>query len=135
MGSWGTGPFENDYALDFVGDFVDDARGLVFLREYLENFLRETAAGYDQSTHWGLAQPAAKIVAACELVAAYDRRGKDIPGNAQGIIDPAARPDGALRATALRAVDVVRASTSLRDIYGDTLDGAYADLVDRLKAP
>lgn len=70
MGAWGAGSFENDDALDFVGDLADGG-DVAQLRAALEAIPRE---GYIE------AMDATNALAAAEIVAAaHGRPGPDLP--------------------------------------------------------
>jgi len=70
MGAWGAGSFENDDALDFVGDLVDDGDA----QQVLAALDAIPSEGYIEA--WN-ATPA---IAAAEIVAAaHGRPGPDLP--------------------------------------------------------
>ncbi|MFG3343133.1 DUF4259 domain-containing protein [Glycomyces sp. NPDC048151] len=99
MGAWGHGPFENDAALDFVGDLADAGPG-----EVRAGLLAAMRAVADSSDY--LEDPetdaalAAAVLVACRL-------GAD-PGSASAADLLASCPfeaDGELRLAALRVLD------------------------------
>jgi hypothetical protein len=99
MGAWGYGPFENDAALDCVGDLAD--AGPAVIRGGLLAAMREVTAQEDYIEN----PEADAAVAAAVLVAA--RLGAD-PGSASAAELLASHPfeaDGELRLEALRVFD------------------------------
>jgi len=128
MGAWGAGLFENDGALDWVGDLMESDAGWALVRKTLS-----AAGNEDQGASEGDA-----ILAAAECVAVA--RGK-----------PSARPNadvlqwckdhplkdvGPLAAQAVKAVQWVRTSSELKELWEESgdkeWDGVVADLEKRL---
>lgn len=101
MGAWGYGPFENDGALDCVGDLADAAPGAI--RSGLLGTMREVSdsKGYIENPEADAAVAAAVLVAA--------RLGAD-PASQSAEKLLASHPfeaDGELRLEALRVFDRV----------------------------
>jgi hypothetical protein len=130
MGAWGAGLFENDGALDWVGDLMDAPHGWALVRKTLSD------AGQDEAEEG--ASDGECILAAAECVAVA--RGK-----------PAAKPNpdlvvwcrnhplkdaAPLAALAVKAVRWVRTSSELKDLWEESGDPEWdrvvADLERRL---
>src|SRR5690242_14698988 len=73
MGSWGTGTFENDTAVDWIGDFADGAGDVEMVRTALTTVA--DASGYIDADH------GCEALAACEIVAAALGRAPSAPEN------------------------------------------------------
>lgn len=128
MSAWGTGPFENDAALDFVGEI-----------DSIERLAREVRF-LDTSEEIG-ADQASRIVVVAECVAAM--RGhphKDMPQDlALKLAEFGALGDDVFD-NARDAVSVVISSSELSDLWAASPDRgdfnrAITDLIDRLNQP
>ena len=130
MGAWGPGPFENDEAMDWVGELrrsEDPGYPLAVLRNL-------DGVG-------PLAGRSAEIgIAAAEAVAAS--RGQSAEGVPTGVLEwlraSGARADRAAAELALRVIDAIEADSGLQLLW-DEVDGsiwhaAMADLRRRLRA-
>jgi Domain of unknown function (DUF4259) len=130
MGAWGPGSFENDQAMDWVGELrksADPGYPLVVLRKL-------DGAG-------PLTGRAAETgIAAAEAVAAS--RGRPAEGVPAGVLDwlraSGARADAAAAGLALRVIDAIEADSELSLLWdegdGSLWRAAIADLRDRLRA-
>ena len=127
MGAWGTGSFENDEAVGWVA-------GLDAIT--LDELMRLLGRAADDSGYLEAA-PARIAVAAGEVVAALN--GSAAAGAPAGIVawerGCACTPE--LKAAALRALDRVRRSSELKDLWmeADGLNewsGAVRELQERL---
>jgi hypothetical protein len=128
MGAWGYGPFENDAALDCVGDLADAAPGAV--RGGLLAAMREVTDSADYIEN----PEADAAVAAAVLVAA--RLGAD-PGSASVEELLASHPfeaDGELRLEALRVFDRI-ADPRENEWHDLWTDAGALDKVLELLAP
>jgi len=125
MGAWGSGPFENDDAMDFVGALAGAPASETLPRLARALSLPE---GYVESPDGSTA------VAASALVAA--RRGYEItdPTASALLADRPFEPDAALRASAVTALGRVAAEDSelmeLWDEAGgrDAVEAVYRDI-------
>lgn len=128
MGAWGYGPFENDAALDCVGDLAD--AGPSGMRGGLFAAMRAVtdATGYIEGPEADAAMAAAVLVAA--------RLGAD-PGSASAAELLASHPfeaDGELRLEALRVFD--RLADPRENEWHDLwADGGALEKVLELLAP
>jgi uncharacterized protein DUF4259 len=117
MGAWGTGSFENDDGLDWIGEFCDGPT-VGALRSTLET--AADAEGYLESPD------AANALAAAEVVAALNRSPTTDIVVVADYLSVIARsgitvtPN--LRALALRAVDRVAADSELKELWDEVED-------------
>ncbi|MFF8287875.1 DUF4259 domain-containing protein [Streptomyces sp. NPDC016309] len=125
MGTWDSGPFDNDTAADFCGD-LDDAG-----EEDRARLVRDRLLVVAGTTGYLEAPVAEEAVAAAALVAAQ------CPGGDPA--DPHYGPDEplpdltGLRALAVEALDrVVREPSELPELWGSA-DGGWRASVDRLR--
>jgi hypothetical protein len=127
MGAWGAGLFENDGALDWVGELMDSEAGWALVRE--------TLAGANEAEG---ASEGDAVLAAAECVAVA--RGKPSSKPNQDILqwckNHPLKNAGPLAALAVKAVRWVRTSSELKELWeesGDTgWDAVVADLEKRL---
>ena len=126
MGAWGTGSFENDTALDWLGELETD--GLVAVR-----------AAFDVLGETFDASDGANALAAAEIVAAANgRASEDLPEEATAwVAANRSRVTPADVIAARRAVKVVGERSELRELWDETDSardwlGAVADLLRRL---
>lgn len=128
MSAWGSGPFENDAALDYVSEIQSVehlARAVRFL---------------DSSEEVGIDQ-ASRIIAAAECVAAM--RGHphgDLPDALAQRLAEFGEPLDDLYDNARDAVSMVISSSDLSDVWAATseradFNRAMTDLIDRLNQP
>jgi hypothetical protein len=126
MGAWGFGSFENDAALDWLGDLGDGDPSL--LGEALDR-----AAGVPVDAYLD-ADDCCAALAAAELVAAALDRGTDrLSNNATSWLktnQDAARLVGADRAR--QAVERVLEKSELRDLWGEGGTSEWHDDVQEL---
>lgn len=127
MGAWGLGSFENDTALDWVGDLME-TRGLSVLKKALD-----ITPGQSLDADEG-----SEAIAAAEIVAALIGRGRgELPeGVAEWMATVAPAEAQALRGQALQALDAVLSEESeLRELWAETEDfEAWKGDVEALKA-
>jgi hypothetical protein len=110
MGAWGSGSFDNDSALDWLGDLAD---GDADLRQTLE-----AAAGADADAYLEVDEASA-AVAAAEIVAAGHGKGEDRlheDAHAWLAAHPGLPDD--LVSLAHRAVERVIAASELQEVLG-----------------
>jgi len=112
MGTWGNSPFDNDVALDWVGD-LERIGDTTFLRQSLEI---KRLGGYFDSDDGCMALAAGEVVAAL-----LGRPGSGLPYEVRTWVR--ANPDidaDSLVAPALRAIEEVLSSGSeLRELWED----------------
>jgi len=127
MGAWGAGLFENDGALDWVGDLMESKAGWALVRETLSR--ANDAEGASEGD---------AVLAAAECVAVA--RGKPSPKPNEDILrwckDHPLKNSDPLAALAVKAVRWVRTSSQLKELWeesGDSeWDAVVADLEKRL---
>jgi hypothetical protein len=124
MGAWGPGNFENDGALDWVGDLAKAKDGWALIRSVLKS--ADTPS--DSLGEFVLA--AGECVAIC--------RGKP-PGNpppaelAAWCAHHRSAYSEEVRVLALRAVQRVRADSELKDLWSESEDSDWDDVVADLE--
>ena len=128
MGAWGTGPFENDDALDFAGEVetlqhLTDEVSLTGLGDLLE------------------ADKASRLVVVGECVAAMrGHRHTDMPDDLAQRVHSFGQPSDDLFEQARECVSLVLTNSELADLRAESEDrGAFnramTDLIDRLNQP
>ena len=130
MGTWGSGTFENDWALDWAADLresPDHSPILTALEQvvvhggtkYSSPSILERLRGLSRHTDWLTANVAARALAAAEVVSAsLGRPPKKLPDGISGWLQQHAcsfPPD--LSELALRAVMIVKTSSELKDLW------------------
>jgi Domain of unknown function (DUF4259) len=134
MGAWGAGSFDNDDAVDWVGDLGRSADGRL-IRAALDAVGRLDPADYLEAPDASVAVAAAEVVAALR-----GRPAADLPQEVTTWVQAHGRSGVAddLRAAARAAVARVEASSELRDLWDETDDAGAAwrqqlgDLLARL---
>ena len=135
MGSWGILPFENDDALDWVWE-LEDAEDFSVLEDALEQVASATDEEYVEAAEAEEALAAAEVVAALlgkrlgnlpEAVSIFLERHRD------------KKPDVKLVSMAIKAVQRVRSSSELKELWEESDDAekweaAMDDLLTRLGA-
>ncbi|MBV8580594.1 MAG: DUF4259 domain-containing protein [Candidatus Eremiobacteraeota bacterium] len=129
MGTWGTGAFENDNALDWIGEFCEDP-GDAGLRAAL--LAAADADGLLEAPEAESALAAAEIVAALKGAPTTDAV---VVEDYLPIITRASIPVGAeLSALALRAIDRVVSDSELKELWDELEDAtAWYDEVATLR--
>ncbi len=135
MGAWGPGNFENDDALDLLGELGDagDAAPLEALFEPVVAHSREGAPPD--------ASDSARVLAAAELIAAA--RGwpsSDFPDDASAYVQAITPPDSELVMQASEAVSSVLLSSELLQLWEESDDAeewnkVLTGLIERLGNP
>ena len=130
MGAWGTGAFDNDDALDWVGELEDG--GITAIEAALDEAVRSS----------DLSAPTdVEAIAAAEVVAAAI--GRPVPGLSEDIaalaahVTPGVTPEHTARART--AVERVLNASELAELWAETDDadewrGLVEDLIQRLTA-
>jgi hypothetical protein len=129
MGAWGVGPFENDDALDFIGEL--SASGLSSLRAALDEVTTVQPGGYVDAPSASCAVAAAEVVAALK---GTPLRG--LPSEVAAWISKTP-PDDSLGPAARQAIDRIAIDSELKDLWEESGEAsrwnAYmADLLRRL---
>ena len=130
MGAWGTGAFDNDDALDWIGELEDG--GITAIESALDEAIRSSDL---------YAPTDVEAIAAAEIVAAANRR--PLPGLTDEIaalvahVAPSVTPDHTARART--AVERVLNASELAELWAETDDadewrGLVEDLIKRLTA-
>ena len=128
MGTWDTGPFDNDTAADWSGEFDDASDGARI--EMIEEALRGAA----DETDYLEADVACEAIAAAAVVASLRPGGPPIEsGYAPDFLTGGGRLDlpPELTALAIRALDrVTEEDSEWRDLWDEagTLDDVVAEL-------
>lgn len=133
MGTWGTGNFENDEAMDFCGS-LDAAAG--------DEPLRAAFAAIDISDGSEAEAPeSCEALAAAELVAASrGHASSDLPADLSEYMQSLLPPSDELKAMACEAVSGVLQSSELVELWADSDDAeewnrVMSGLIDRLSMP
>lgn len=131
MGTWGSGSFENDLALDWVADVVDEPT--VSKVEATLRLALEADDPDDVDSSFGLA--AAELVAA-----AVGCASPDLPADSGQWAEPLRGPLGELVDLALRAVGRIGTRSERAEIMAeagltDEWQAELGDLARRLRCP
>jgi hypothetical protein len=124
MGAWGSGPFENDIALNWVSELAAST-GLSAIEGALE--LPAASADYPKAPESSIA------VAAAETVAAMKGKPPDnLPEEVVAFVKTASRPSQSLIDAASSAVARVLEKSELRELWAesDYYDSWRATLID-----
>ncbi|MFJ9250021.1 DUF4259 domain-containing protein [Streptomyces sp. NPDC101776] len=126
MGTWDVGPFDNDTAADWCGDFDDaspDAR---------QGLVRDTLVRAADTTDYLDADVGDEAIAAAALVAAQCPGGEPADPH-YGPDEPVPDLTG-LRALALRALDRVMTKPSeLLEVWGESDGNPWHAVINRLR--
>jgi hypothetical protein len=132
MGVWGISAFENDDAMDWVGDLLE-SRDQTVLERALEAVCSDVS-GYIEAPEGAVALAAAEMVAS-----ALGAPGPNLPSQ---VSDWMARHESCISAAtvqmARQAVELVAGRSELRELWGDSDSAGWeqmtADLQKRLVA-
>ena len=115
MGAWGHRNFENDSAMDFVGDFVESPTE-VALSDALAIVIK---AGADEE--YIEMDEASAALAAAEMVAAANGRGSfDLPQDLSAAMEKLGfKPNEKLVKKARKAVSVVLKESELQELWAE----------------
>ncbi|QGX99012.1 DUF4259 domain-containing protein [Roseovarius faecimaris] len=120
MGTWDTGSFDNDAALDFLGELETPAEIAAMIRDGGQSADADTAA---------------RVIAACDLVAALlGRPDPAMPEDILPRLGDAPHPEAALLAEARRAIAHLRARSELAELWADGDDAGWQAALDDLLA-
>jgi len=150
MGAWGAGSFENDWALDWLGDLResgDVSRVRAALSRVLEHggtkhsraSILERLRGRRRHTDWLDADVATRALAAAEIVAAWlGHPAANLPeGLTAWLLQHSVSFRADLAALARQAVGIVKTNSELKDLWeGDETEwrSVIDDLERRLSA-
>lgn len=134
MGAWGSGPFENDDACDWLDELADG--GVAALREALA--LADDAE-YLEAPDGSVVVAAAEVVARMAAAASDDEPEEadadaELPDEVTAFLASSGPPATTLIAAARAALDRVTADDSeLRELWQDAEGGAWQAAIDDLK--
>jgi len=141
MGAWGTGPFENDCALDWVLDFED--AGVPLIKSTFQNVAAAHADGYIEVDEGAAAIAAGEVIAAAHghPMAAADEDSvflRVLTARSSEVAADASLPGAALKALTLATEDPEKSENVELWADADPSDNAaflagVADLCARLE--
>lgn len=115
MGAWGSGPFENDDALDWALDLQDASEeGPAFLQEYLERVADWPKDEYLEAPEGTVALAAAEVVASMK----GQRPGK-LPESVEAWLQGRTPPDAKLVQLADAAVARTLSNSELAELWDE----------------
>jgi hypothetical protein len=131
MGAWGPGPFENDDALDWIGELAASS-ALATVEDALD--LPAASADFPEAPECSVAVAAAETVAAMQ-----GKPSDDLPDTVATFVRVAKKPTASLVEAASSAVARVLEKSELRELWEESDDyaGWRASLIDlqrRLRA-
>ena len=126
MGAWGPGSFDNDDALDWVGDLTSARDGWAMIRSVLAEAAKAVVPDATQSS---------SALAAAECVAISRGKPPEKPYSAAATWCAQNRkgPSEELRVLALMAVQRVRSDSELKDLWDEGEDTDWDDVVGDLE--
>ena len=132
MGAWGTNNFENDDALDWIGDFCDEPNQDALSNAFAS--VSEIGDDYLEAPESSMALAAAEIVAALK-----NSPSSDLPEDAKTCIDTLDfKASDELISEALKAIKRVKSDSELKELWEETEDfpewnGIVDNLIMRLQ--
>ena len=146
MGAWGAGNFQNDWAMDWLGDLCQsgDASAVrIALIKVVEHggtkysapSLLERLRGRRRHTDWLEARIAAKALAAAEVVAARQGRpSENVPDNLVAWLqqNKSSFPSDIVP-LARRAVSIVKTNSELKDLWEEGDVSQWKSMVENLE--
>lgn len=125
MGAWGSGSFENDGALDWIGDLVE-SRGPAPIIRALEAILSKDCPESPECE---------EAIAACELLAAMlGKPSPDLPEEAAEWIKGKPAPPAEIVAKASAALDRIVRNSEMKDLWEEAGSlGEWTPCVAELK--
>ena len=133
MGAWGINNFENDDALDWIGEFCDEPNEEALIEAFA--FVNEIGDDYLEAPESSVALTAAEIVAALK-----NKPSSDLPEDVKEcVVNLSFKPSGEIVSNASKAVERVKADSELKELWEETEDFSewnkvIDDLISRLKA-
>ena len=131
MGAWGHSSFENDDALDWVGD-LEESTDTSAIIEAL-NAVTDDAEDYIEAPECSMAIAAAEVVAALNGNGAPSR-----PEEVTEWLKEKPKPEASLIAKARQAIDIVLADSELKELWEENTEdfpkwtAALEELISRL---
>lgn len=113
MGAWGSGSFENDDALDWIGDLREGDSWLPVEQAFAA--LIADGVEYREAPDCSAAIAAAEI-----LAAAFGLPGDDLPDSARVWLKRMAKPHAGLCAVAIEAIDAILDDSELKDLWEES---------------
>lgn len=132
MGAWGISAFENDDALDWLGDFCDEP-GEEFLKDAFVE-VNEIGDDYLESPEASNALIAAEVVAFL-----LNAPNSNLPEHSRDCLENLQiKPSDELLSDAVKAVERVKSASELKELWEETesfqeWNKAVDDLMSRLK--
>lgn len=124
MGAWGISTFENDGALDWIGDFLESPSESRIIQTFAPQ-ARSTKTGFFAKLFGARSTPLVEefegeeVLAAAEVVAIMKGQPpSQIPEDLEGL--PVIRISKETVALAIRAIDSVLDSSNLKDCWEET---------------
>jgi len=142
MGTWGAGSFQNDWALDWLGDLRESKdASLVYLalRRVTEHggtkhsapSLLERLRGRHYHTDWLNANASTKALAAAEIVAAW--RGHPLAKLPNGVMEWLQQHLSSFQVDiiplAQQAVRIVKTNSELKDLWEESDAGEWYEAI------
>lgn len=132
MGAWGNRNFENDQAMDFVGDFTDNPT-----LENLEETLSIVIEQGEEEEYADIEEASAALAAAEILAAILTKPAPDFPQELQPALTTI-KVNATLQKKARKAIKQVMKASELQELWaeGDDLEewlAVQTDLLERLK--
>jgi hypothetical protein len=146
MGTWGADSFQNDWALDWLGDLCESGDASLIRAtlnravehggtKYSAPSLLERLRGRNRHTDWLKARVAAKALAAAEVVAVWRGRPSDtLPDNLMPWLQqngPSFPPD--IVPLAKQAVSIVKTNSELKDLWEEGDASKWKTTVENLE--
>ncbi|MEJ7663537.1 MAG: DUF4259 domain-containing protein [Hymenobacter sp.] len=131
MGAWGNGNFDNDQAMDFVGDFTDEPT-----LETIEHALTVVVDVGEEGEYIEVDEASAALAAAEMVAALLKKPASDLPENLQPAL-ASMRSNAALQKLARKAVKQVLKESELQELWAENGEpndwqAVQEDLVKRL---
>jgi hypothetical protein len=146
MGTWGAGSFQNDWAMDWLGDLCEgqnDSPIRIALNSVVEHggtkhsspSLLERLRGRRRHTDWLKANVAAKALAAAEVVAAWrGRPSENLPDNLiVWLQQNKSSFSSEIVPLAKRAVSIVKINSELKDLWEEGDASKWKNMVENLE--
>lgn len=113
MGAWGIKNFENDSALDWVGEFVDNAD---------PEFISETLIDVIENDDYIEVDEGSYALAAAEIVAAWNKKkSSDYPEEGMEEIEKIQVNNlSELKTLSLKAIEKVKTNSELKELWEET---------------
>jgi hypothetical protein len=146
MGTWGKGSFENDWALDWLADLYKSHDASLLLgaltrviehgcTKHMRASFIERLVGRRRRTDWLTAGDSARAIAAAEVVAVWRGNAPEtIPERLSSWAESHRDHFRAeLVSAALKAVEIVRANSELKDLWDQGGSSDWAEVIRDLE--